>query len=34
MDILTIVGLTLAIGAILLGQVLEGGHVGSMEWMP
>jgi len=30
MEILTIVGFTLALGAILLGQVLEGGHVGSI----
>ena len=30
MDILTVVGLTVGIGAILLGQVLEGGHIGSI----
>jgi chemotaxis protein MotA len=30
MDILSIVGLTLAIGAVLIGQLLEGGHVSSL----
>jgi len=30
MDILTIVGIVLAIGAIIGGQVLEGGHIGSI----
>ena len=30
MDIATIIGITLAIGSILGGQVLEGGHVGSI----
>lgn len=30
MDIATIIGITLALGSILGGQVLEGGHVGSI----
>ncbi len=30
MDILSIIGLVVAVGAILLGQILEGGHVGSL----
>jgi chemotaxis protein MotA len=30
MDLLTIIGIVMAIGAILGGQVLEGGHVGSI----
>ena len=30
MDFLTIIGLVIAIGAILGGQVLEGGHIGSI----
>jgi chemotaxis protein MotA len=30
MDILTIAGIVLALGAILGGQVLEGGHIGSI----
>lgn len=30
MDILTIVGLVVGFGAILFGQVLEGGHIGSI----
>ncbi len=30
MDFLSIIGLTVAVGAILVGQVLEGGHVGSL----
>ncbi|MBH0194023.1 MAG: motility protein A, partial [Nitrospira sp.] len=30
MDIATILGIILAIGAILGGQALEGGHVGSI----
>lgn len=30
MDIVTVLGLVLSIGGILLGQVLEGGHVGSI----
>ena len=30
MDSISLVGLTLAVSAILVGQVLEGGHVGSL----
>ena len=30
MDIVSIVGLTLGIATILAGQVLEGGHIGSL----
>ena len=30
MDILSIIGLGLALGSILLGQLLEGGHIGSI----
>lgn len=30
MDILTVIGIVLALGAILGGQVLEGGHIGSI----
>ena len=30
MDILTILGIVLGLGSILLGQVLEGGHIGSI----
>ena len=30
MDIATLLGIILAIGGILLGQLLEGGHVGSV----
>lgn len=34
MDILTIVGLILGVVAILLGQIMEGGHVGSLLQLP
>jgi chemotaxis protein MotA len=30
MDSISLIGLTLALAAILVGQVLEGGHVGSL----
>ncbi len=30
MDILSLIGLTVGLGAILLGQFLEGGHIGSL----
>ncbi|MBH0201237.1 MAG: motility protein A, partial [Nitrospira sp.] len=30
MDIATILGLVLALGSIIGGQILEGGHVGSI----
>jgi len=30
MDILTIVGVVVALGSILLGQMLEGGHISSI----
>ncbi len=30
MDILTIIGLAVGVGAIILGQALEGGHIGSI----
>ncbi|HQX06221.1 MAG TPA: flagellar motor protein, partial [Zoogloea sp.] len=30
MDSISLIGITLALAAILVGQVLEGGHVGSL----
>ncbi|MGC8508988.1 MAG: motility-associated protein, partial [Thiomonas sp.] len=30
MDILTIIGVVVALGSILLGQMLEGGHISSI----
>ncbi|OHB75158.1 MAG: flagellar motor protein MotA, partial [Planctomycetes bacterium RBG_16_59_8] len=34
MDVLTIVGLILGLSAIVLGQIMEGGHVGSLLQLP